>query len=555
MKRFLYSSACFAVILASFWIGWPQKVEASLSTSDGSAYRSFRARPRLVVVVSIDQFRADFLTRHHSRFLPKRDAKGEGGFRFLMEEGAYFPYSEQVLAQAMTGPGHASILSGTLPYHTGIPSNYWYDSKSGKKMYCTSDESVRIVGSSAAKKDGGMSPRNFNGTTLGDELNLSGEKSKVVSIALKDRASILMGGRRPDLAIWFEPKAYRWVTSSYYWDKDQLPDWLSQLNSRVDAKKGKKVSWTIEGSGSGVSTTQSFPHLTEIGSYESLSGPVGIDLSVEAAEAALSGFELGKDDSPDILAVSLSTHDYIGHQYGPNSRESEEITAYEDQALSRLIQSIKRQVPGGLNEVVFVLTADHGAPSHPDWVNQIGIPSGKFKDEELVGELEKALQKKWGTPSDSKGWIAFHYDLGFTFSPEALRKSKVSKRQLEETARTFLEQQPGVHRVLTASDAQAGLRVLGGWSERWISTYYPGRSPDVVIIPQPGFMSEGDGVSHQTSWAYDRLVPIVFFGKGIKKGVYPEPARVIDIAPTLAWLLGVLPPAMSEGQLLKSALK
>lgn len=529
-------------------------MQSALASPVSDASASFLSKPKLIVVLSVDQFRADFLSRFRDRFLPKKSGAIEGGYRALMEEGAYFPYGEQVLAQSMTGPGHAAILSGALPYANGIPSNYWFHPESGKRMYCTGDPSEKIIGSSEGKKDGGTSPRNFNGTTVGDELKLTGYTSKVVSIALKDRSSILMGGRRPDLAMWFEPKAFKWVTSSYYLKSNELPPWLNQLNTRVSARKGTKLTWTADGPGAGVSTTSAFPHEFTVGSQESLSGPTGVELTIEAAEAALSAYELGKDSVPDLLAVSLSTHDYIGHQYGPNSRESEEITVYEDRAISRLLNSVRQHVPGGLREVVFVLTADHGAPAHPDWVSQLGLSAGRLSDDIQV-DLERALQKRFGAPSGATQWIALFYDLGITFHPRALASSQVSKEALEEFAREFLQKRNGVFRVQTSTDAVRGIRTLGPLSERWITTYLAGRSPDVVIIPQPGFMGDGDGVSHQTSWSYDRMVPIVFFGKGIRKGVYPEKARVIDIAPTLSWLLGILPPAMSEGIILRSALK
>ena len=224
-------------------------------------------KPKLIVVLIIDQFRADYLTRFKERFLPAQNKKGAiGGFNYLISNGAYFPYAQYEILQAMTGPGHASLLTGSYPYQSGIPINDWYDSQSGKNMYCVEDEASPIVGlkeNSDLKKIRGMSPKNLIGTTVGDELKNAGYPSKVISIALKDRAAILLGGHRADLALWFDPSSFQWVSSKYYLPEDHLPTWVTTLNEEIKIKKSPIKVWSAklqETMKSYFATTSTYPN-------------------------------------------------------------------------------------------------------------------------------------------------------------------------------------------------------------------------------------------------------------------------------------------------------
>ncbi len=341
-----------------------------------------KERPKLILTIVIDQFRGDYLTRFNSRFLPAVKSDGTvGGFNYLMTRGAYFPYGEFEMLQDMTGPGHATILTGSYPYQAGIPLNNWYDKATGEGVYCTEDPGVAVIGRNPEDKHFGTSPKNLIATTVGDEFKNAGLPSKVVSISLKDRAAILMGGHRADVVMWFDTKATQWVSSKYYFPSGRLPNWIDVLNGEILGRTGKVVEWNVTGKPTGLSTDnnllrdeaihlgkfgKSFPHRVELGTKRSLGTPVGLDITNAAVEKAIDEYHLGKGKGTDLLAVSYSSHDYLGHAFGPNSLEMEEMTVAEDRSLSRILNYIKRKVPGGLAGVVVVLTGDHGIPPNPD---------------------------------------------------------------------------------------------------------------------------------------------------------------------------------------------
>ncbi|MBC7712452.1 MAG: alkaline phosphatase family protein, partial [Rhizobacter sp.] len=326
---------------------------AVLATTSFIAHgQSFEKKPKLVVLLVIDQFRADYLTRFQDRFLPAKNSSGAvGGFKYLIANGSYFPYAQYEILQSMTGPGHASVLTGSYPYQAGIPLNDWYDTKQAKNIYCVDDEKTQLVGYEDGKDHPGMSPKNLLASTVGDELKNAGYPSKVISIALKDRAAVLMGGHRADLALWFDPKTFSWISSNYYLPDNKLPTWVTKLNEEVKIKKAPMKIWSAklqETMKSYFKTTSSYPYdkklVGKIGpgfnhgiaacSPEELSSPYGNELTAQAAIRAIDFYELGKNKTPDLLAVSFSSHDYVGHAFGPNSKEIEDMTISEDRVIS-----------------------------------------------------------------------------------------------------------------------------------------------------------------------------------------------------------------------------
>ena len=281
-----------------------------------------------------------------------------------------------------------------------------------------------------------------------------------------------------------------------------------------------------------------------------------MELTLDAAVAAIDALELGRDAIPDLLAFSLSSHDYIGHAFGPNSRESEEITVAEDRQLARLFNLLAEKIPGGLDEVTIVLTADHGAPANPDWLRSKGLPAGRFEETKITERLEKAFIRLAGKPrAGGPKWIVQNGDLDWYFNRQAIAKSGKPATAFEELARKELAGEEGTLFVLSATDVRNGRVPAGAMGERVKNTWFTGRHPDVFVIPKPFYMAEGDTVTHLTSWTYDRMVPLILLGKGIRRGTHAEEARVIDIAPTLSWILGITPPVGSEGRRLVSALR
>jgi len=512
--------------------------------------REYESKPKLVLVVVFDQFRADYLTRFSKRFLAPGNAQNPGGFNYLRQKGAYFPFAQYDVLQNMTGPGHATILSGSYPYQTGISTNYWYDQKTSESVYCVNDPEF------------GISPRNFFGTTVGDELKNAGWPSHVVSIALKDRAAVLLGGHRPNLALWFDPKKFEWTTSPYYSRTSPLPDWVGELNLEISSQKGQSLKWTPSGNSSGLSrpAVGTFEHDTSIGTHESIEAPYGIKLTTEAAQKAMTAFRLGKGDATDLLAISYSTHDYVGHHYGPNSLEMEEITVAEDRSLSELLRSVAKQVPGGLSNVLIVLTADHGMAPNQDWIRAGGMDAGTFDPKEIQALLNSALNDKYGTPSASAtppqgAWVPAMIDLNIYLNHAALLAKKINPSEAEDLIKDKLKALPGVAFLFSHSDFIAH-RLPPGILKREIEKgYSPERSGDVVIIPKPFYVQAGDPHAHMTGYSYDRSVPLIFAGSKIRPGVYSERAEIVDIAPTLSFFLGTLSPVMSEGRVLNEMIQ
>ena len=566
------SSRAYSWLLSSF-ILLTSTILSPVTVVAGPAAVS-TARPKLFLVLVIDQFRADYLTRFESRFLAPVGKSGEvGGFRYLMSRGAYYPYAEYEILQSMTGPGHATVLTGSYPYQAGIPTNYWHDTEKGKRVYCTEDSTVAVVGSEPATARGGTSPRNLIGSTVGDELKNAGYPSRVVSLALKDRASILMGGHRADLAFWFDQKAVQWISSRYYLPEGKLPEWMLKLNKALLARKGSKVVWEATGPGTGFSAPggstvvvgdwwdkvpglgKSFPHETVFGNWESFITPVGLEITADAAKEAFEAFQMGRGKSTDLFAVSFSSHDYGAHVFGANSREMEEMTVAEDRVISGFLNFVKKKLPGGLKDVVIVLTADHGAPPNPEWLKSLGVEAGRISEKAMVSAIDERLKKRFGEPSGGS-WVSLSYDLNLYMNRKAVQDKKLDLAEVQLEAKRAIVGMKGIAQVFTEGEYLQRRLPPEMFERQILKTYMPGRSGDVVVIPRPFYMvDDQDAATHQTGYAYDRTVPLILAGPGVRTGVYATPAKVVDLAPTLTFMGGVVAPAASEGRVLSEILQ
>lgn len=525
--------------------------------------------PKLVVVLVIDQFRSDNLARFEKRFKPARGPKGEvGGFQYLMSQGAYYPYAEYELLQCLTAPGHATILTGSYPYRSGIPLNYWYDSGIKDVAYCAEDREIQPVGAPSRGPRSGVSPRNLIGSTLGDELKNSGQPSRVISISLKDRSAILMGGHRADLALWIDKKDYAWISSRFYLPDGKLPAWVAKLNEELAQSKGKTYRWEAPGAGTGLSLAdpmivnddwntgllgKAFPHQVTHGSMGSLASPIAVDFTVRAAERAVSEYKLGQGKGTDLLAVSFSSHDYLAHALSSHSRENEEMVIEEDRAISRFLNYLKKSVPGGLDNVVIAFTGDHGGGANPDWMKTVRFQAGRIPEEKLTKSLQSMLSAKLGKLG-SQEWLAYAHDFNYYLSAEAKGQSEEKRERALALIKSELAKLEGVAHVFTSSDYRERKLPPGIFEKQILKTYYPGRSGDVIVIPKPFYVQGGDTATHLTGYSYDRMVPLILVGRDFKPGRYSQPARIVDIAPTLAFITGVTPPALSEGRVLSEAI-
>lgn len=516
--------------------------------------QSFVSRPKLVVVLVIDQFRADYFTRFQSRFLPAEGANHKlGGFNLLMQRGAYFPFAEYDNLQNMTCPGHSTILTGAFAYSHGIPLNDWMDRETGQTRYCVEDHSSALVGIESQPKEG-VSPRALGTTTVGDELKNSGNPGRVIAVSLKDRAAVMLGGHRADLAMWFDPDKHVWISSRYYLPKGQVPDWIDALNRKIASRKGQVVKWESK-SATGLSQSsgkEPFSKTYVLGTPESLETPAGGELTTEAAIEAIRHYKLGGGAGTDVLAVSYSSHDFLGHHFGPNSRELEEMTVAEDAIFAHLLDTIGREIPGGMKNVVVAFTADHGMAPTVDYSLAAGLEAGFVNEKEFVKRANDLLRTKFGAVDGE--WIIAHREFNYYLNRVAAAQKKVALKDLEDELRAILLKEPYARDAFTATDIREG-RFPRGFERQARATYVHGKSGDVVLIAKPFYMVGSKGSdTHMTAYSYDRSVPLVLMGGRIQPGVYASSARVVDLAPTLSFLLGVLPPAQSEGRVLSEAL-
>jgi predicted AlkP superfamily pyrophosphatase or phosphodiesterase len=533
--------------------------------------RKPEARARLVVVIVVDQFRADYLTRFAPRFFAP-SASSPGGYRFFTERAAYWPFARYDLLQAMTGPGHATVLTGSYPYRNGISLNAWCTTDAHgrtRTVYCVQDEAAPLVGGNPplsqkepaivcdAASGPGISPRRLQGGTLGDALKLAGHPSRVVAIALKDRAAVLLGGHLADLALWFDSQQFHWISSKYYLSGGQLPDWVAQLNSRLDARRGEAVRFASEGPGTGL-TRGIFDIEARFGEKSALKTPLGNSITVDAALAAISALDLGRGEGPDLLAISLSTHDWLGHDLGPNRREMEEMTVAEDRQIERLLSGIAARLSGGLDEAVIALTGDHGIAPSPAYLSGLGRDpslSGYIDAPRVVARAEAGLTKLFGPPAGGT-WISGTADLNFWLNDVSVAVKKLAR---DDAARELRGQiaaaMPEAAFVFTRADV-AARRVPGGaLGEHILRGYRDGQGGDVVAIPKPWFTVSGDVTTHMTDYSYDATVPLAIAAPRLVPGTYAEDAHVVDLAPTLAFLLGVVPPELNEGRVLSEAVR
>ena len=524
-------------------------------------------KPKLIVVIAIDQFRADYLQKFSHLFLPASSGKKVGGFNYLMQNGAYFSHAEYGLLQNMTCPGHATILTGSYAYQNGIPNNDWFNPETQKFVYCAEDQSQRTVGATPSSPHIGTSPKNLNGTTFGDELKNAYPNSKVISIALKDRSAIMMGGHRPDLALWFDLESFKWVSSEYYLPSKQLPNWVNTINQNLQKKIGTEQIWnkkldTVANKNIHVPESkytkemgQAFPHKAKIGESSSLLFPIAVDMPVEVATKAMDEFKLGLGQSTDVLAISFSNHDYVGHHFGPESDEIKETTVLEDKTISNFLNDINRKIPGGLNSVWIVLTADHGVAGNPKILTANKIPSGYINQEAISGEIERFLVKKYGKPSSK--WLLEPSELNFYINQDVIKEKGLDLIQVRDEAAKYIATRKDVLKeiseVFSGTDVRRRTLPQEQHEKQILRTYFEGRSGDIIMIPKPNYILVYGSTTHLSGYAYDRYVPLILVGKPFKSGLYAG-GNVVDIAPTLSFLMGIIPPSNSEGAILEKSL-
>ena len=517
-------------------------------------------RPKLVVGIVVDQMRYDYISRFWNGY-------SEGGFKRLVKEGFNFKNNHYNYAPTSTGPGHASVYTGTTPASHGIIGNDWYDKEIGASVYCAADNTYASVGTASAA--GQMSPKQLLTTTISDQLKLHTQsRSKVIAIALKDRGAVLPGGHTADAAYWFHGKEEgSWISSTFY--METLPSWVTQFNSKVpqqykkpwDLLKSEKA-YTQSGSDKNNyegayrgETAAVFPHdlvsLWEAnGAYDILKATAyGNSLTTDFALAALKGENLGKGVDTDFLAISFSSTDYVGHQFGVNSREIEDTYYRLDLDLERLLKALDAQVGPG-NYSLF-LTADHAAVQVPSYLKDLKIPSGYFDSKVFKEKLNAYVADQFG----SEDLIENISNYQVFLNRGLVAQLDIDLKGMQEDLAQFILQDSAVERTYTAHQMWGG-EYTKGIPYILQNGYNPKRSGDVLFVLKPAVISYSrTGSTHGSPQIYDTHTPLLFYGKGFKRGASYERSEIPDIAPTLAAMLGIAFPNGTTGKPLTQVLE
>jgi len=519
------------------------------------------ARPPLVVGITVDQMRADYLYRFWNDF-------GEGGFKRIVEGGFVCADHHFGYAPTYTGPGHASIFTGTTPAYHGIIANDWYDRASGGSVYCASDTSVRAVGAASPDEPAGfMSPHRLQVTTLGDELKLAtGGQAKVIGMSMKDRGAILPAGHSADGAFWFHGKDEgAFISSTYYFE--ELPDWAERFNRKSPVDDYMKDGWKrllnedaydesqpdnnpYESPFRGT-TRATFPYdfrdLAEANrGYDLLKGsPAGNALLVDFALAAIAGEDLGGDAITDLLAISFSSTDYVGHQFGVHAQETQDVYLRLDRELARLFKALDEQV--GAGNWMCWLSADHAGATVPSLGQSVGMPVDYWRPGNMTDAAEAACVAAYGEGP----WILQYSNDQFFLDRERIAAAGLDVEEVAARVRRVAMEDPAVYRAVTRWD----LAQIASTEDPVLSNLqwglHPIASGEVVVVPKPGWINYGrTGTTHGSPYAYDTHVPCIFYGWGVKPGATHERTHIRDIAPTVSALIHSPLPNAAAGRVI-----
>jgi arylsulfatase A-like enzyme len=513
-----------------------------------------RPAPKLMVGIMVDQMRPDYLTRFRDQF-------GADGFNRLLREGFQCRNTQYNYIPTVTGPGHSSVYTGTTPRYHGIIGNSWYDRRLRRDVYCTDDTTVQLVGTARGM---GVSARNQVSTTLGDELKMTyGGRSRVLSLSLKDRASALPAGHMANGAYWLDVNTGDFISSTYY--VHALPAWVQEFNAQKKADAYRRQTWTpLKPAAAYLNslpdsnryerifkgkTAATFPYdfakLAPLNApaYESMyTSPFGDNLLTDLALAALKSTDLGRDDVPDLLAISYSSPDAVGHTFGPLSKEENDLYLRLDLDLARLLAALDQAVGKG-NYTVF-LTADHGASEVTRYLADHQLPVGSYSQAALNQAASAYLAEQLGPGQ----WLEAERNHMYYLNHPLLAQRKIELTRAQQVLAEFLRDQPGIAQVNTTTQLLNGGYTTGLEARLQMGLYYP-RFGDVRFELLPGWTGDiGVGASHGTGYAYDSHVPLLWWGAGIAAGVSYAPHAITDIAPTAAMILNSKLPSACTGQ-------
>lgn len=511
------------------------------------------SRPKLVVGMMVDQMRWDYLYRYYDRYT-------NDGFRRLLREGFSCENTLINYAPTVTACGHTSVYTGSVPAVHGIIGNAWYDTRLGRSLYCTEDTAVQTVGSYSDA--GKMSPRNLLVTTVTDELRLATNfRSKVIGIAIKDRGAILPVGHTANAAFWYDGATGNWISSTYY--MKELPEWVRKFNDqklvdqyfRQDWKTLYPLSTYVQSTedekayeGKFRNSSAAFPHpLSDLAgkSYNLLPAtPDGNTLTFAFAKAALESNQLGKSGVTDFLAISLSSPDYVGHQYGPNSVEVEDLYLRLDRELAAFLQFLDAKI--GKGQYLFFLTADHGVAHVPGFMEEHRLPAGVINEPALQRNLSQAAEEQFGIKNVILQLSNYQLYLNHSAIDQAGKDEEKVKAFLIAKAKKM----QGIANALDLEKLEetalpAPLHTL------FLNGYHAKRAGDIQLILEPGWIEGGKtGTTHGLWYPYDAHIPLIWMGWQVKPGATHAEVHMTDIAPTLAAFLHIQMPSGNIGKVI-----
>ena len=554
-----------AVMVTLFLLVFPVWVSA------GAPYE----KPKLILQITVDQLRGDLPTRYYDRL-------GKGGLRYLLDKGVVYNNAHHAHANTETIVGHVTLATGAHPSEHGMIGNIWFDRSTGVTTYNIEDSNYKLLTEGAdidasteidptqkAASSDGRSPASILTTTFSDELSsLTAGKAKAFGISVKDRGAVSMAGHSGK-AFWFSKSTNEFVTSSYYYKK--YPQWVVDWNAKKLPEQYSGKAWELmhpvdtylfgdrdnqewESDLAGYGRT--FPHKFSttdnkyFSTYLTIS-PAGDELTLEFAKAAIDAEQLGGDDITDFLGVSFSATDIIGHFFGPSSLESEDNILRLDRTLANLFAFIDEKI--GLDNTLIVLSADHGGPEAPGYLKSMGIPTGYVSPD--TWDKQPAIdriKKKFGI----KGKLIEGYDHPYIYlSNEVIGNSKIDLLALEAAIVDELVRFPGVSTAVSSIALERGVVADNYLTRAMTNNYHPKRSGNVYVVFEPGwFINNLDGLSvavvHGSPWPYDTFVPIIFAGHKLKPQTVSRRVHTVDVAPTLANIVGAKPPSGASGEVL-----
>jgi predicted AlkP superfamily pyrophosphatase or phosphodiesterase len=524
-----FLASALAVILLISYAGVPASAAA------------YSGHPKLVVVIVIDQFRGDYLERYREQF-------GEGGFRLLLDHGADFTDCNYDYANTRTAPGHATLFTGAYSDGHGIAANEWWDQKKKRMVTSVEDDDTKIVGLGEDKA--GASPHNLLADTLGDELKLATQgKARVFSLSLKDRAAVLPGGFAADAAYWIDPHSGAWVTSTYY--RSDLPKWAQDFNSNNRAAK----YWDRDWKASNGDVLRSTAHRkgkngTDAGFYEVIGAtPFANEYEFEFAKELMVYENLGAGPATDLLAISLSANDILGHQVGPDSPEMAAMALALDRDLADFFNFLGHQL--GLANVWIALSADHGVSALPDAAKKLRIPAANLDAVKMETQINATLTAKF-SPGHAASYIKLDYPVAW-LDQELFAAAHIKEHDAETAAGEAMKQ-AGLREYFTKSQLAEGEVPDTAMGRKFLHSYTPEAGWYVMGVPQPYTVGPAKGTDHASPYTYDTHVPLAFYGLPFRPGTYRTHAEPVDLAATLASLLGINAPTHSVGRVLTEAL-